>query len=87
MGVTCSSQVHGLTDTNIMSDISSIASAGTALSNAQLGNEVATRVAVKAQNVAKQQGQAMLSLLEGAMEIQQQSNASVSSGGKLDVTG
>lgn len=69
-----------------MSDISSIAAAGTALSSAQLGNEIATKVAVKAQDISKQQGQAALSLLESAMEVQQQSIARANAGKGLDIT-
>lgn len=69
-----------------MSDISSIVAAGTALSSAQLGNEVATKVAVKARDISKQQGQAVISLLESAMEVQQQSIARANAGHGLDLT-
>lgn len=48
------------------------ASSISAFQQATLRNEVQTRVARKAQDVAKQQGQAAISLLEGAAQLQQQ---------------
>jgi|GEM_PF-5399677 hypothetical protein len=69
-----------------MSDVSSMAAAFTQISSMKLGNEIATRVAVKAQDAAKAQGQAAISLLQGALEIQQQAVARARQGGGLDVT-
>jgi len=72
-------------DDMLMSDVMSIASAATQLSQMQLGNQIATRVAVKAQDAAKAEGQAAIALLQGALEIQQQAVARASQGGRLDV--
>jgi hypothetical protein len=52
----------------------------TALSNARLAMEVGTAVAVKAKNVTTQQGEAVLSLLQAATDVQRQM-APRSSGG------
>lgn len=75
-----------LADVTVMSDTGNITAAGASqLSQAQLGNQIATRVAVKANDAAKAQGQAVLSLLQGAMEIQQQAIAQARQGKGLDV--
>lgn len=59
----------------------------TILSNAQLGQEIGIALAVKAQNVAKDQGQAALALLEQAAQIQQQTSLEAHLGKRLDVRG
>jgi hypothetical protein len=59
------------------------------LSNAQLSSQIGTAVAVKAKNVAEQQGQAVLSLLQAAVDVQKQSvgGSPAHLGRTLDVRG
>ena len=52
------------------------------LSNAQLSSQIGTAVAVKAKNVAEQQGQAVLSLLQAAVDVQRQAT-----GGRFALSG
>jgi hypothetical protein len=69
-----------------MSMISSLASQFSAIQAAQTQQEVGMAVAKKSLDATKQQGQAAISLLESAAQIQKMSlNPSV--GRKLDVTG
>jgi len=58
----------------------------TQLDSMQLGEKIATRVAVKAIDAAKMQGEAVLSLLEGAAEVaESMSENSVTSGSQIDL--
>lgn len=52
-----------------MSDVTSIASYATALSQAQLGQQVSTAVLKKSLDATKQQGQAAIALLEAAAQV------------------
>ncbi len=52
-----------------------------------LAAEIGIRVAVKAKNVAEQQGAAMISLLESAGELSQSLAAEPGKGTRLDVIG
>lgn len=69
-----------------MSMVSSLASQFTAITAAQTQQAIGVAVARKSMDAAKQQGQAAISLLEGAAQIQKMSlNPNV--GRKLDVMG
>ena len=58
------------------------------LSSATLGSQIGIAVAVKAKNVAKAQGAAMLSLLDSAMQVQQNTQPMPPNlGANLDVQG
>lgn len=59
------------------------------LSQAQLSSQIGTAVAVKAKNVAEQQGEAVLSLLQAAVDVQKQSvgGSPAHLGRKIDVRG
>ena len=59
-----------------MSGIPSVSSAS-ALSQAQLAQEVSTRVAVKSLDAAKAQGEAAISLLQAAAAVQDQAFANL----------
>jgi len=68
--------------------MSSIAAASS-LSQAQLGYEVGIAVAKKTLDAAKQEGAAVLSLLQSAVEVQQSGPGSSGNGlgGKFDIRG
>lgn len=69
-----------------MSMVSSLASQFSAIQASQTQQAIGVAVAKKSLDAAKQQGQAAISLLEGAVQMQQQSlNPNV--GRNLDVTG
>jgi hypothetical protein len=66
-----------------MSDVASISQ----FAQANVAAEVSMKVAVKARDVAKQQGAAVMSLLEGAAELSKSIAIVTGKGGHLDVTG
>jgi hypothetical protein len=66
-----------------MSDVASISN----LVQTNVAHEVSMRVAVKAKDVAKQQGAAAVSLLESAAELSQNLSKAIGKGMKLDVVG
>ncbi len=68
-----------------MSDVTSIAAYSTALSNAQLKEQVGYAVMKKSMDASKQQGQAALSLLESAAKVARSSEPG--KGASLDVLG
>lgn len=71
---------------NVMSMVSSLATQFSAIQAAQTQQAVGVAVARKTLDAAEQQGQAVVSLLEGAVQMQKQSlNPNV--GRSLDVTG
>ncbi|HYF16212.1 MAG TPA: hypothetical protein VD971_14195 [Phycisphaerales bacterium] len=61
------------------------AAAVSSVKNLELGSRIAVAVAKKSMNAQKQQAQAALSLLEGAVKFAEQA-ASASADGRLDVT-
>ena len=64
------------------------AASASAMSRAQLGQEVAIRTMKKSQDVAKQQGQAMVDMLQQAGRVQKQAFAAdPHKGTQLDVVG
>jgi len=65
-----------------MTDIASISQ----LTQANVAAEVGMKVAVKAKEVAKQQGAAVVSLLESAAELSWSLAIDAGTGGRLDVT-
>ena len=66
-----------------MSDVASISQ----FKQANLAAEIGIRVAVKAKNVAEEQGAAILSLLESAGDLSQSLAAEPGKGNRLDVIG
>ncbi len=54
---------------------------------AQLGQQVSIAVAQKVQDAAKAQGQAVISLLEGAAAVAQQGPTEPGKGGLIDIHG
>ena len=66
----------GVADSRGMTGIPS-ASSASALSQAQLAQEVSTRVAVKSLDAAKAQGEAAISLLQAAASVQDQAFANL----------
>jgi hypothetical protein len=56
-----------------------------AISAARIDSQISTRVAVKAMDVVKEQGQAAVALIQAAADVQQ-STSSGSDGHSLDVT-
>lgn len=71
-----------------MSSCSSCTSAASSLSQAQLAQEVSMKVASKTLDAARAQGDAAISLLQAAADVQKQSVASLEphKGQSLDVT-
>ncbi len=57
----------------------------TALANAQLAQDVATAVAAKSKDVAEQQGEAAISMLEQSLELTQALNDVTGKGQHVDV--
>ena len=66
-----------------MTDVASISQ----LAQSQVAAEASMKVAVKAQNLAKQQGAAAVSLLESAAELSRALSVESGKGEQLDVTG